>query len=93
MRMRTALFVVSGLLIWGVCVVLARLLSASSQAMSLALGLFAAGWLGVAGINMILGVAWAGYSFHDELPIFLLIFVVPVAVAAIVKWIWFSGPR
>ena len=33
-----------------------------------------------------IGVARAGYSFMDELPIFLVIFLLPSAVAVAVKW-------
>jgi hypothetical protein len=32
------------------------------------------------------GVAKAGYSLNEELPIFLLIFAVPTIVAIFVKW-------
>jgi len=32
------------------------------------------------------GVARAGYTFADELPIFLLIFAVPAIVAIVLKW-------
>jgi hypothetical protein len=35
---------------------------------------------------MWVGVAKAGYSFTEELPIFLLIFAVPAAVAIVLKW-------
>lgn len=43
-------------------------------------------WLLVAGFNMWVGVAKAGYSVAEELPIFLLIFGVPAAAAILVKW-------
>jgi hypothetical protein len=43
-------------------------------------------WFLVAGLNMWLGVARAGYSVAEELPIFLLIFGVPVALAGLIKW-------
>ena len=33
-----------------------------------------------------LGVSKAGYPFTEELPIFLLIFAVPAAVAIVMKW-------
>jgi hypothetical protein len=33
-----------------------------------------------------MGVAKAGYSFREELPIFVLIFALPVAVAVLLKW-------
>ena len=39
-----------------------------------------------AAVNMWIGVARAGYSFMDELPIFLVIFLLPSAVAVAVKW-------
>jgi hypothetical protein len=35
---------------------------------------------------MWLGVSQAGYSFQEELPILLLIFLLPVAVAVVVNW-------
>ena len=47
---------------------------------------FAALWFVIAAANMWVGVAKAGYSFGEELPIFLLIFGLPVAVAVFVKW-------
>jgi hypothetical protein len=34
----------------------------------------------------VVGVAQAGYSFWERLPIFLLIFLLPVDVAVFVKW-------
>jgi hypothetical protein len=35
---------------------------------------------------MWIGVAQAGYSFKEELPIFLLIFLLPAAAAVFIKW-------
>jgi hypothetical protein len=43
-------------------------------------------WFVVAPVNMWIGVSQAGYSFKEELPIFLLIFLLPAAVAAVLKW-------
>ena len=40
---------------------------------------FVALWLAAAGFNMWVGVAKAGYSVGDELPVFLLLFGVPAA--------------
>ena len=39
----------------------------------------------VAAVNMWIGVAQAGYSFAEALPIFLLIFLGPAA-AIVIKW-------
>jgi len=43
-------------------------------------------WCVAAAANMWVGVSHAGYSFREELPIFLLIFLLPSAVAVFVKW-------
>lgn len=43
-------------------------------------------WFVAAAANMWIGVAQAGYSFQEELPIFLLIFLLPAAVAMLAKW-------
>jgi hypothetical protein len=43
-------------------------------------------WFIVAAINMRLGITKAGFTFQDELPIFLLIFFVPVVAAIIIQW-------
>ena len=43
-------------------------------------------WLVAAGVNMWLGVSHAGYSFGDELPIFLGVFALPAAVAGLLCW-------
>jgi len=48
--------------------------------------IFVALWLVIAAANMWVGVAKAGYSLTDELPIFLLIFAVPAVVAIFLKW-------
>jgi len=80
--MRTALFLVAGFLLLGGSLLLGRLFTATFAAT----GGFIALWLVIAGANMWLGVAKAGYSVSDELPIFLLIFAVPAAVAVVLKW-------
>jgi hypothetical protein len=43
-------------------------------------------WLILAGVNMWIGVSHAGYSVADEAPIFVAIFGVPAAVAALAWW-------
>jgi len=84
--MRTALFLLAGFLLLGACIVLAKLFSTNYPAATgVATAIYLVLWLVVAGFNMWVGVAKAGYSVSEELPIFLLIFGVP-AVAAILKW-------
>jgi hypothetical protein len=87
--MRTAVIILAGFLAWGVCLGIARVAAGGSQSsMNLATGIFAALWFVAAGVNMWMGVTKAGYSFREELPIFLVIFFVPVFVAVIVRWKW-----
>jgi hypothetical protein len=85
--MRTALFLVAGLLLLGAALLLGKLLSTHYPgATFVATVAYVALWLIIAGLNMWVGVAKAGYSVTEELPIFLLIFGVPAAVAILLKW-------
>jgi hypothetical protein len=71
----------------GVSVGIARLLGGSSALSTwTATIVFSAIWFVVAAANMWVGVSQAGYSFWEKLPIFLLIFLLPVDVAVFVKW-------
>jgi len=84
---RTALFLAAGLLLLGAALLLGKLFSSHYPSATFAATVAYVGlWLIVAGVNMWVGVAKAGYSVADELPIFLLIFGVPAAVAFLLKW-------
>jgi hypothetical protein len=83
--MRTLIIIAAGFAVWAACLGIARSIAGAS-AMTYATAAFAAIWFIVAAVNMWIGVSQAGYSFMEELPIFLLIFLLPVAVAAFVKW-------
>lgn len=79
--MRTLLFLLSGLLLAGLFRQLTRLfLPAHPSASGQLPLLFTLLWFGLASANMALGIIRAGYNFAEELPIFLLIFVPPVAL-------------
>lgn len=85
--MRTTLFLISGLFLMASLLIVAKLFaehvpSAPNWAVALGLAL----WLAATGANMWLGVSKAGYSVADELPILLLLFAVPAAVAVLVRW-------
>jgi hypothetical protein len=85
--MRTALFLVAGLLLLAASLLLGRLFSTNYPGATIAATVaYVALWFVIAGANMWVGVAKAGYSFTEELPIFLLIFGLPAAVAVILKW-------
>lgn len=82
--MRTVVIIVAGFVLWGICLGIARLAGGLSPLA--ATGIFIVLWLIVAAVNMYIGVTRAGYSVREELPIFLLIFLLPAVVAALVQW-------
>jgi uncharacterized membrane protein YwaF len=85
--MRTLLFLVAGLLLLAACVLLGRLFSTNYAGANVAATLaFVVLWLVISTANLWVGVAKAGYTLSDELPIFLLIFGVPTVVAIFLKW-------
>lgn len=85
--MRTALFLVAGLLLLVACALLGRLFSNHYPAAPLvATATFVALWFVIAAVNMWIGVARAGYSATEELPILLLIFGLPAIAAVVLRW-------
>ncbi len=85
--MRTVLIILGGFALWGICLGVAKVLGGFTASATLgATAGFIALWFVVAAVNMWAGVTRAGYSFQEELPIFLVIFLLPTAVAVLVKW-------
>ena len=85
--MRTTLFLISGFLLMASLLIVGKLFAEHfphAPTWALALGL--ALWLAATGANMWIGVSKAGYSVGEELPILLLLFVVPAAAAVLVRW-------
>ena len=85
--MRTLMFIVGGFVLMAACFGAAKLLAGSAaDGMRTAAIAFVALWFVIAGVNMWVGVAKAGYSVAEELPIFLLIFGLPAVAAVLLKW-------
>lgn len=85
--MRTLLFLLGGVLLLAAFLLLAKLFSINfADAMRWTTIAYIALWFIIAAANMWIGVARAGYSVAEELPIFLLIFGLPVAGAILIKW-------
>jgi len=85
--MRTAIIILGGFLLLGICILVGRWIGGDyTKGMVIAAQVFIPIWLAVAGLNMWVGVAKAGYSVAEELPIFLLIFALPAAAAAFIWW-------
>jgi hypothetical protein len=84
---RTVLFLAVGFLLLAACLLLGRLFSANyPSATYTATTAFISLWLLISAFNLWVGVTKAGYTAADELPIFLLVFAMPVAVAVFLKW-------
>lgn len=89
--MRTALFLVAGTLLLAAATILGRLFSSNYPGATVAAtAAFIVIWLVIVGANMWVGVARAGYSVAEELPIFLLLFGIPALAAVILKWRFIS---
>lgn len=84
--MHTIIVLAVGFVLLGICLLVGKFTGGSPKALGKAALAFLPLWLIGAGINMWIGVAKAGYSAKDELPIFLVIFAVPAAVALVVWW-------
>ncbi len=85
--MRTGLFLLSGFLLLAASLILGKLFSANyPSATTVATVIFVVLWFAIALVNMWVGVAKAGYSVAEELPIMALIFGVPTVIAVLARW-------
>ena len=84
--MHMLLVMVTGLLQLAVCVLLGKLWGADAASMAAGAKVFIALWLAITLANMWIGVNKAGYTVAQELPILLLNFAVPAALAVAVVW-------
>lgn len=82
--MHTAMVMTGGFALLGICLLAGKFGGGSSGALAKAALAFLPLWFIGAGVNMWVGVAKAGYTVRQELPIFLVIFGVPAAVALVV---------
>jgi hypothetical protein len=87
LEMHTLMIVVGGLLLLALCLLIGRLIAgASPSVVALSALYFIPIWLLAAAVNMWVGVSRAGYSVAQEFPIFLVVFAIPAAAAALVWW-------
>lgn len=84
--MRTFIIVAGGFALLAICLAIPRFFGGSGTlAMTRATMIFVILWLAAATANMWVGVYRAGYSIREELPVFVVIFLLPAAVAVLVK--------
>lgn len=85
--MRTGLFLLAGFLLLAVSFILAKLFSENyPSAKTVATVVFILLWLTVTAFNMWVGVAKAGYTAAEELPILLVLLGLPTLAALVLRW-------
>lgn len=84
--MHTLLVITGGFALLGICLLTGKICGGSSLAMARAALVFLPLWFLGAGINLWVGVAKAGYTVQEELPIFCVVFGVPATAAALIWW-------
>jgi hypothetical protein len=86
--MRTVVIILIGLGLLAAWLLVTKSVSKGrAETIRTAVLVFVAVWFVAAAINLWIGVSQAGYSFLEELPIFLVIFGIPAALAV------FAGRR
>lgn len=78
--------IAGGLLLFGVFALFGKLWGHDVSGVAAAAKAFIPVWLVVALVNMWVGVARAGYTVAQELPILLLVFAVPACAAGVLAW-------
>lgn len=84
--MHMLLVIAGGAVLLGLFLLFGKLWGGDSAGLALAARFFIPAWLAVAVVNLWVGVHHAGYSVREELPILLIVFAVPAAMAAAVLW-------
>ena len=84
--MHMATVILAGLLLLAVFALFGRLWGHDAAGVAQAAQWFIPVWAGVALVNLWIGVTKAGYTVAQELPILLVVFLVPTVVAALLTW-------
>lgn len=80
--MRTVVIIVIGLVLLAVWLLVTRSVTeGEAETVRATVWAFSAVWFVAAAINLWIGVSQVGYSFLEELPIFLVISSIPAALA------------
>jgi len=84
--MHMLMVIIGGTVLLGVFALFGKLWGGDIGGVVAAAKLFVPAWLVVALVNMWVGVTKAGYTVMQELPILLIVFAVPAALAAMLAW-------
>ncbi len=89
--MHMAQVMLAGVLLLAVFGLFGKLWGHDTVSIATGAKIFIPAWAVIALVNMWVGVTKAGYTVAQELPILLVVFAVPAAVAAIVIWQYARG--
>lgn len=84
--MHVLMVISGGIVMLGLFLLFGHLWGGNSAALVIAAKCFVPVWFVVAVVNLWIGVHSAGYSLREELPILILVFIVPAAMAGILLW-------
>jgi hypothetical protein len=84
--MHVILTIMGGAVLLGLCVLFGHLWGGARTDLAVSAKIFIPVWLVMAITNMWIGVAKAGYTVREELPILLLVFTIPAAIAVLFIW-------
>jgi len=90
--MHTLMVTAAGLLLLGMFLLLARFWVPDRGILAVAAKAFIPVWLCLTLVNLWIGVAYAGYTVVQELPILAITFGVPAAAAVLII-MWSGGRR
>lgn len=75
-----------GIVLLGLFLLFGKLWGGDAAGLLLASKAFLPVWLAVSIANMVIGVYHAGYTVREEMPILLVVLIVPAALAALAIW-------
>jgi hypothetical protein len=85
--MHTIEVLTGGFVLLFFCLLVSRVVGGAGVApMIKAMQIFIPLWFIAAAINLWVGVTQAGYTFIHELPIFFIVFAIPVTAASLTLW-------
>ena len=84
--MHMLMVIAGGIALLGIFLLFGQLWGSTALAMGTAAKAFIPVWLAVSVANLWVGVSRAGYTVAQELPILLIVFAAPAAVASIAIW-------
>ncbi|EMN1929563.1 hypothetical protein RVV18_004014 [Burkholderia ambifaria] len=84
--MHMLMVIAGGAVLLGVFLLFGKLWGGDTAALALAAKVFVPVWLAISIANLWIGVSHAGYTVREELPILLVVFLVPAALAGLVIW-------